>query len=97
MDKKFLCQITNLLIVKKVLELNYLSFFVSLVDFVLKDPREKDDKKEENMLPHRKEMALVPKPWMKMFFHNRDIIHRILHITNPAMKQILEVWHTYFR
>lgn len=74
-----------------------LSVKKAIVDFVLKDPREKDDKKEETLLPHRKEMALVPKPWRKMFFHNKDIIHRILHITNPSMKQVLELWHTYFR
>ncbi|XP_052827203.1 dynein axonemal heavy chain 7 [Octopus bimaculoides] len=68
----------------------------AIVDFVLKDPRE-SEKKEEKILPkHRQEMAMVPKPWQRNFYYYRSVIYRILHIVNPAMKQILALWHTQF-
>ncbi len=70
--------------------------FVVSVDFVLKDPREKDEDKEEQLEPHREELAVVPKPWNKSYLTARDTAMDILHVTNPCMLQVLELWHTAF-
>ena len=68
------------------------------VDFVLKDPREKDKEKEkEAELPqHRAELDIVPKPWNRSYLNARDSCTNILHVTNPCMLQVLELWHTSF-
>ena len=67
------------------------------VDFVLKDPREKDEDKEEKLPPHREELEVVPKPWMKSYIQARDLSSEILHVTNPCMLQVLDLWHATFR
>ena len=70
--------------------------FTIAVDFVLKDPREKDEDKKEELAPHRAELAVVPKPWNRSYVQSRNISMDILHVTNPCMLQVLELWHTSF-
>lgn len=67
------------------------------VDFVLKDPRQPEDEKKEKPLPHREEMAVVPKPWHQSFMTAFEAIAYNLHNTNPCMMQVLSLWHTSFR
>ncbi|GAB1603143.1 hypothetical protein Ahia01_000594700, partial [Argonauta hians] len=69
----------------------------AIVDFVLKDPREYEKGPEEIFLEHRQEMAVVPKPWQKSYYQNRARIYRNLHLVNPALKQILAIWHVQFK
>ena len=66
------------------------------VDFVLRDPRERDDDKHEEVLPHRAELSVVPKPWNKSFVGAQGTIIQELDITNPTMLQVLELWHVSF-
>ena len=72
-------------------------FYLFLVDFVLKDPREKDDDKEEVQPPHREELAVVPKPWNRSFVMAQEANIDALFITNPCMLKVLELWHDSFR
>jgi len=66
------------------------------VDFVLRDPREKDEDKKEVLPPHREELEVVPKPWKKTYHQCREIAIDQLHITNPCMLQVLQLWHNSF-
>ncbi|XP_067686354.1 dynein axonemal heavy chain 7-like [Haliotis asinina] len=73
-----------------------LSVKKAIVDFVLKDPREKDEDKKEKLLPHREELAVVPKPWNKSFLGGLEQMTHHLHVTNPCMLQVLDLWHVSF-
>ncbi|XP_076459412.1 dynein axonemal heavy chain 7-like [Babylonia areolata] len=73
-----------------------LSVKKAIVDFVLKDPRQLDDEKKEKLLPHREEMAVVPKPWNKSYLAALEATAQSLHTTNPCMMQVLNLWHVSF-
>jgi len=73
-----------------------LSVKKAIVDFVLRDPREKDEDKEEELLPHRAELMQVPKPWKKSFFASRSIMEQDLLVTNPTMAGVLDLWYRSF-
>ncbi|XP_058156420.1 dynein axonemal heavy chain 7 [Dasypus novemcinctus] len=75
-----------------------LSVKKSIVDFVLKDPREKeDDKKLDDLLPHRAEMEILPKPWRKSFLVASSYIRDHLNAMNPTMLALLDLWHSTFK
>ncbi|XP_004674896.1 PREDICTED: dynein heavy chain 7, axonemal [Condylura cristata] len=75
-----------------------LSVKKSIVDFVLKDPREKeDDKKVDELLPHRAEMEVLPKPWRKSFLSARNYIRDHLNAMNPTMLAVLDLWNNTFK
>ncbi|XP_060067000.1 dynein axonemal heavy chain 7-like [Ylistrum balloti] len=73
-----------------------LSVKKAIVDFVLKDPREKEDDNKEKPPPHREEMDVVPKPWHKSFVQGLELTTQNLHITTPCMLQVLDFWHVSF-
>ncbi|XP_006814570.1 dynein axonemal heavy chain 7-like [Saccoglossus kowalevskii] len=73
-----------------------LSVKKAIVDFVLRDPREKDDDKKQVLPPHRAELAVVPKPWNKSYLCALAEIDSNLHVTNPTMLQVLDMWHVSF-
>nr|XP_045723438.1 dynein axonemal heavy chain 7 [Mirounga angustirostris] len=76
----------------------HLSVKKSIVDFVLKDPREKeDDKKTDEILPHRAEMEVLPKPWRKSFLAASNYIKDHLNTMNPTMLAVLDLWHSTFK
>ncbi|XP_046514011.1 dynein axonemal heavy chain 7 [Equus quagga] len=75
-----------------------LSVKKSIVDFVLKDPREKeDDKQAGELLPHRAEMEILPKPWRKSFLSASSYIRDHLNAMNPTMLAVLDLWHGTFK
>nr|KAF6494562.1 dynein axonemal heavy chain 7 [Rousettus aegyptiacus] len=75
-----------------------LSVKKSIVDFVLKDPREKeDDKKEDELLPHRAEMKILPKPWRKSFLAASSYIRDHLNSMNPTMLAVQDLWHSTYK
>ena len=86
-DAPYLFKIQNLLLTGMIL----LS-----VDFVLKDPREKDTDKKVKLPPHREELEVVPKPWNKSYLSGLDLMSQHLHVTNPCMLQVLDLWHVSF-
>ncbi|NXJ14869.1 DYH7 protein, partial [Odontophorus gujanensis] len=76
----------------------YLSIKKAIVDFVLRDTREKDeDKEKDSLLPHRAEIEVVPKPWKKSFKSAYSYIEENLHAVNPSMLAVLNLWETSFK
>ncbi|XP_033097643.1 dynein heavy chain 7, axonemal-like isoform X2 [Anneissia japonica] len=73
-----------------------LSVKKAIVDFVLRDPREKSEDKKEELTDARSELAVVPKPWKKSFLAAQSQITQELNVTNPTMLQVLELWHVSF-
>uniref|UniRef100_UPI00398F1DFB dynein axonemal heavy chain 7 isoform X1 n=2 Tax=Pristiophorus japonicus TaxID=55135 RepID=UPI00398F1DFB len=73
-----------------------LSVKKAIVDFVLRDPREKEEEKKE--LPtHRAELEIVPKPWNKSFLLARNLIKANLNSVNPTMLAVLDLWQCSFK
>ncbi|EDO45806.1 predicted protein [Nematostella vectensis] len=73
-----------------------LSVKKAIVDFVLKDPREKEEDKKEEVLEHRIELDQVPKPWYKSYLMASAAIEQDLFVTNPTMAGVLDLWHKTF-
>ncbi|XP_078701931.1 dynein axonemal heavy chain 7-like isoform X3 [Branchiostoma floridae x Branchiostoma belcheri] len=73
-----------------------LSVKKAIVDFVLRDPREKDDDKKEEVLEHRAELDVVPKPWNRSYLSALAAMQQDLNITNPTMLAVLDLWHVSF-
>ena len=65
----------------------------ALVDFVLRDPHEAQEEPKEESLPHRQEIAVLPKPWHSSFVLAQRNMEKNLHAINPAMTQVLSMWH----
>ena len=61
----------------------------AIVDFVLRDPREKDCE-DVNLLPEpiRELKLMTPKPWHKAFLAARHSLAKSLHAINPCMLQV---------
>ncbi|CAN0131382.1 unnamed protein product [Bubo scandiacus] len=75
-----------------------LSVKKAIVDFVLRDTREKDkDKKKDFLLPHRAVLEVVPKPWNKSFLSACSYMKENLHAINPSMLAVLNLWETSFK
>ncbi|XP_041119882.1 dynein heavy chain 7, axonemal isoform X1 [Polyodon spathula] len=74
-----------------------LSVKKAIVDFVLKDPREKEEDKVKNIPPHRAELEIVPQPWKKSFLTARKIMKAKLNAINPTMLAVLDLWHVSFK
>ncbi|KAM4608668.1 dynein axonemal heavy chain 7 [Polymixia lowei] len=74
-----------------------LSVKKAIVDFVLRDPRERDEYKVKDLPPHRAELDVVPKPWNKSFVHAKKRMRDNLHTINPTMLQVMDLWHVSFK
>ncbi|KAG5833571.1 hypothetical protein ANANG_G00277310 [Anguilla anguilla] len=73
-----------------------LSVKKAIVDFVLRDPREKDEKVKD-LPPHRAEMQVVPKPWRKSFLYAQSMMRDKLHAINPTMLSVLGLWQVSYK
>lgn len=63
------------------------------VDFVLRDPRAKHQEEPLSQLPHRRELAVVPKPWNKSYTTACTAIAELLFVTNATLRSVLNLWH----
>lgn len=73
------------------------TFIVHLVvDFVLKDPRQKDRDKLPPKPDYKLELDIVPKPWNKSFVSAHTSMGKTLFITNPTLNQVLNLWYRNF-
>uniref|UniRef100_A0A0X3NP81 Dynein heavy chain 7, axonemal n=1 Tax=Schistocephalus solidus TaxID=70667 RepID=A0A0X3NP81_SCHSO len=83
-----------------------LSVKKAIVDFVLKDPNESasgfstsrsNAEEETDVLPaHRRELAIVPKPWHNSFLTALRFSQKHLHAINSCMAQVLDLWFSQF-
>ncbi|CAF0812566.1 unnamed protein product [Didymodactylos carnosus] len=70
-----------------------LSVKKAIVDFVLKDPRESQEEKKQELPKHRQELVVLPKPWHENFIQAQKMMEQNLHSINPIMTQVLNTWH----
>ena len=70
--------------------------FAVSVDFVLKDPRQKDREKLTTKPDYKRELDVVPKPWNKSFVSAHASMGKSLFITNPTLNQVLNLWYKNF-
>jgi dynein heavy chain len=70
-----------------------LSVKKSIVDFVLKDPRQKEQGVAPPKLPHRLELDVVPKPWNQTFLAATAAMSEVLSVTNPTVAAVLRLWY----
>ena len=63
------------------------------VDFVLKDPSERDKEKAPCKTPARAELDVVPKPWAKSFEINYFNLSKDLFVANSTLRQVLNLWY----
>lgn len=60
---------------------------------MLKDPSQRDKEKTIPQTPARKELDIVPKPWAKTVQTSFVAISQLLFVTNPTLRQILNLWY----
>ena len=63
------------------------------VDFVLKDPSQRDKEKTIPKTPARRELDIVPKPWARTVEISYRAISQELFLTNPTIRQVLNLWY----
>lgn len=63
------------------------------MDFVLKDPSERAREKVITKTPARRELDVVPKPWAKSVEASYMTMSRTLYVTNPTLRQVLNLWY----
>ncbi|TSM60567.1 Dynein heavy chain 7, axonemal [Bagarius yarrelli] len=69
----------------------------AIVDFALLDPKDREEKKVKILLPHRQEMAVLPKPWNLSFLHAQKRMSQHLYAFNPTMLSVLNLWPVSFK
>ncbi|KAG7467512.1 hypothetical protein MATL_G00154470 [Megalops atlanticus] len=74
-----------------------LSVKKAIVDFVLRDPRDKHENKVKDLPSHRAELEVVPKPWRKSFLHAQNMMRDKLHTINPTMLSVLDLWQVSYK
>ena len=73
-----------------------LEYSYPLVDFVLKDPRPKEQEVTPPKLPHRQELEVVPKPWNQNFLAATATLSEVLSVTNPTVAAVLRLWYQQY-
>lgn len=65
------------------------------MEFVQRNP---DAKMREIDLPeHKREIAVIPKPWHQSFVDTLCLMEEILFAINPCMVNVLRLWETKFK
>ena len=83
-------------LVDEVKEEFTLSVKKAIVDFVLQDPSENDNRIREFDSEHRMELRTRSKTWQKSFEQAHSKIHKNLHVVNPCLAQVLDLWYKTF-
>ncbi len=63
------------------------------VDFVLKDPDQRDRERAIPKTPARLELEIVPKPWARSVEASYAAMSQLLYVTNPTLRQVLNLWY----
>lgn len=69
----------------------------AIVDFVLKDPSFVESVIDEFDSPHRRELTEMCLTWQGNFATAKGKLQRIIHITNPCLHTLVDLWYTQFR
>lgn len=73
-----------------------LSVKKAIVDFVLKDPRDKANERGA-ISKHMEEMAKISKQWLPSFLSARRFLLKNLFNVNPTHRAVLTLWHKEFK
>lgn len=69
----------------------------AIVDFVLRDPTFTESIVAEYDSPHRKELVQISPSWKPSIDAARARLKNILHITNPCLAALLDLWYVGYR
>lgn len=69
----------------------------AIVDFVLRDPSFVESLTSEFDSPQRRELAEMVLTWKETFREVRKKMQRIVHVTNPCIHSLIDLWYSRFR
>lgn len=69
----------------------------AIVDFVLRDPSFAESIVTEYDSPQRKELVLISPSWKPSVEASKAKLQKILHITNPCLALLLDLWYVGYR
>ncbi|KAI4465685.1 dynein axonemal heavy chain 7-related [Holotrichia oblita] len=69
----------------------------AIVDFVLRDPSFVESLTSEFDSPQRRELAEMCVTWKGNFAEVRNKMQRIIHVTNPCIHSLIDLWYSRFR
>ena len=84
-------------LIEEVKEGFILSVKKAIVDFVLQDPSECDNRIRQYDSAERQELLEMSKTWKNSFQHALVKIQKSLHVVNPCLAQVLDLWYKSFR
>ncbi|XP_058478991.1 dynein axonemal heavy chain 7 [Solea solea] len=74
-----------------------LSVKTAILKYTFRDPGVSNKDREQDLPPHRLELAVFPKPWNQDFVYAQKKIRANLHSINPTMLQMLYLWHASYK
>ncbi|XP_069698472.1 dynein axonemal heavy chain 7 [Periplaneta americana] len=83
-------------LIEEVKEEFMLNVKKAIVDFVLQDPSESDNRIKQFDSVHRRELNETSKTWRCSFVKAAAKIKMNLHTVNPCLAQVLDLWHKSF-
>ncbi|PNF31634.1 hypothetical protein B7P43_G17186, partial [Cryptotermes secundus] len=83
-------------LIEEVKEEFVLSMKKAVVDFVLQDPSESDNRIKQYDSTYRQELKGLSKIWRPNFEKNLSKIQTNLHRVNPCLAQVLDLWYKSF-
>lgn len=84
-------------LVEEVKEDYMMAIKKAIVDFVLRDPTVNIEGITEEQLPHRKELAKIYGTMIPIFLANRNKLCKSLHIVNPCLAGLHDMWNQHFQ
>lgn len=69
----------------------------AIVDFVLRDPTLNVESVVEEELPHRSELAKIYGTMIQTLLANRNKLCKSLHIVNPCLAGLHDMWNQHFQ
>ncbi|KAK2839527.1 hypothetical protein Q5P01_013267 [Channa striata] len=82
-------------LVDEIKEDYLLSIKTAILNYTFRGSNHED--RVTDLLPHRLELEVLPKPWNKSFVFAQNCIRETLHSIHPTMLQVLYLWHVSYK
>lgn len=69
----------------------------AIVDFVLRDPSFVESLEAEYDTPERRDLVEISKNWGASYRKSKARLEKTLHVVNPCLAQLLDLWFSRFR
>lgn len=69
----------------------------AIVDYVLRDPAFSESIVSEFESPERRELKLISSNWRPSIIAAHAKLEKTLHVTNPCLAALLDLWYVHFR